>query len=400
MPKKKKTAKGRREPERRPANRVVLWLVGFLFLVGVSLAAFYFFRAQERPSQVPPAYEEAHIRPSRIQEYIGRIDRIVYEVLYRRGVVEKDILFTDVGRQIDDDDAWDFTEITVRFPDEAGRRLVQSELPSKIAELGPSVECWRDAEPSEGIAFRVYVRGRLTHRICLVIEGERPGPLYVKRLPKVAVIIDDMGYDLVLARAFASLGIPVTLSVLPMAPCTGDIAREAGRNGRELMLHLPMEPKGYPELNPGPGALLNSMEPREIRSLVIRHLNEVPEAGGVNNHMGSAFTEEGEKVEVFLEEIRKRDMFFVDSKTSARSVAYSAARRMGVPAACRSVFLDNEHSAKNIGIQIERLLGVARQRGEAVAIAHPFPETLKALKGEAERLKGEVEIVTVKELAR
>ncbi len=399
MPKKSKTTRGPGKPKRRPSNRTVFWFLGLLFLAGGSIAAFFFF-GQRGTSDAPPAFEEAHIRLPRIQEYIGRIDRAVYEVLYRRGIVEKDILFTDVGHRAENGESWDFTEVTIRLQDEAGLNLVRRELLSRIEELGPSVEYWRDAEPSNGIAFRVYARNRLTHRICLIIEEARPKPLIVKHLPKVAIIIDDLGYDLVLARAFASLEIPVTLSVLPMAPYTAEIVGEALRNGREIMLHLPMEPTGYPALNPGPGALLNSMEPEEIRRLVIRHLNEVPQAGGANNHMGSSFTEEGERVAVFLEEIRKRGMFFVDSKTSAHSVAYGLAKEMGVPAACRSVFLDNEHSEKNIGIQIERLLGVAKQRGEAIGIAHPFPETLKALKEVAGRLREEVEVVTVSELVR
>ncbi len=378
---------------------MIFWFAGLLFLTGGSLAALFFF-GQEGPSRTQPAYEEAHLRLPRIQEYMGRIDRTVYEVLYRRGVAEKDIRFTDVGHRTDNGDAWNFTEITIRFQDEAVLQLVLRELLSKIAELGPHVEACRDADPYEGIALSVYAQDRLTHRIRLVIEEPPPEPPLVKHLPRVAIIIDDLGYDLAMARAFASLDIPVTLSVLPMAPFTGDIARVAGRSGHELMLHLPMEPKGYPELNPGPGALLNSMEPEEIRRLVLRHLNEVPAATGVNNHMGSSFTEKDEKVAVFLEEIRKRGLFFVDSRTSAGSVAYSLARKMGVPSACRSVFLDNEQSSKDIGIQMERLLGVAKQHGEAVGIAHPFPETLTALKSEAGRLKGQVELVPVSELVR
>ena len=136
----------------------------------------------------------------------------------------------------------------------------------------------------------------------------------------------------------------------------------------------------------------------EIRALVERHLDEVHGVRGVNNHMGSSFTEREEKVGVVLEEVSKRGLYFVDSKTTARSVAYRLARRMGVPAATRNVFLDNDPTAGSIGIQMDRLLGVARHRGAAVGIAHPFPGTLKALKQEAEKLKGEVEVVEVSDL--
>lgn len=219
-------------------------------------------------------------------------------------------------------------------------------------------------------------------------------------LPKVAIIIDDLGYDLDVARAFMSLGIPLTLSILPMAPHTIDIAREAGRNGFELMIHVPMEPEGFPDLDPGPGALLNSMGPEEIRSLVLQHLDDVPDAKGVNNHMGSSFTERKDNVAALLEEVRNKGLYFVDSKTSAQSVAYITAREMGVPATSRDVFLDSEPSAAAISIQLERLLGLAKQRGEAVGIGHPFPETLKILERQAGRLKTEFQVVTVSELLR
>jgi hypothetical protein len=214
----------------------------------------------------------------------------------------------------------------------------------------------------------------------------------------VAIIIDDLGYDRALARAFASLEIPVSLAVLPMAPRTEDVAAEAGRMDRELMLHLPMEPKGYPELNPGPGALLNRMGPGEIRTLVDRHLDQLPGACGVNNHMGSSFTEHETQMTAVMEALRGRGLFFVDSKTTGRSMGYSLACRMGVPAVSRSVFLDNEPTSSAIGIQLERLLGIARHRGSALGIAHPFPGTLEALRGEAERLREAVEIVTVSDL--
>jgi len=400
MPKKKKTTKGRKGRKRRPGNSKVLWIVCFLFLGGVSFFAALFLPEQEGPPRTRLEYEEAHIEPSRIREYIGLIDHAVYEVLYKRRIVEKDIFFTDVGHRSNNGDIWDFTEITVRLPDDAGRRYVLSELLSEIEALGPPVECWMDAEPSSEIAFRVYVVNRITHRIRLVLSETPPFRHFSKHLPKVAIIIDDLGYDLDIARAFMSLGIPLTLSLLPMAPYTGDIAGEAGRNGFEVMIHVPMEPEGFPELDPGPGALLNSMGPEEIRSLVLQHLDDVPDAKGVNNHMGSSFTERQDKVAAFLEEVRKKGLYFVDSKTSAQSVAYFTAREMGVPATSRNVFLDSEPSAAAISIQLERLLGLAKQHGEAVGIGHPFPETLKILKRQAGRLKTEFQVVTVSELVR
>ena len=398
MSRKTKTTRNRSKRRRPQGRRIALWIAGCLFLAGGALAALFLFHEGGRTvPRVQPAYEEVHSRLPAVQEEIGRIDRAVYDVLYRRGIYESDILFTDVVHRVEGGDAWDFTEITVRLRDEEQRRRVGAELRSELKALEPRVTFQGDPEPSSEVGFRVLAGDRYTHRIRLVLP-EQTEPPPARRLPRVAIIIDDLGYDRGLAAAFASLDIPVTLAVLPMAPRTEDVAAEAGRKGRELMLHLPMEPKGYPELNPGPGALLNRMCREEIRALVVRHLDQVPGARGVNNHMGSSFTEHEPGVAAMLEELRRKGRFFVDSKTTGRSVAYPLARRMGVPAASRSVFLDNEPTARSIGIQVERLLGIARHRGTAVAIAHPFPGTLKALKGERERLRGAVEIVTVSEL--
>jgi uncharacterized protein len=363
-------------------------------------ALFFFFWGQGGSRGAQPVYEELHVQPSRLQKCIGRIDRAIHEVLHKGGVVEKDILFTDVEHRTEEGVSWDYTEIKVLFAGEPGRLLVEQELISEMGRLAPSVEFWRDAEASDGIAFRVYVLDRLTHRVVLVKKGSRHEPAPVERLPRVAIIIDDIGYDLEKARAFMSIDMPLTLAVLPMAPSTADIVGEARRKGVEIMLHLPMEPKGYPALNPGPGALLNSMGCQEIRKLLVRHLDEIPEARGVNNHMGSSFTEWDENMTVLMEEIGRRGLFFVDSRTSALSKGYSVARRMGVPAVSRNVFLDNKQSVEAISIQLERLLGVARRRGEAVGIAHPFPETLEVLRREAARLKRETRVLKVSELVK
>ena len=398
MSRKKKTTKKRSKRKRPQGSRMALWAAGCLFLSGGALAALFLYHEDRRTvARVQPAYEEVHSRLPAVQEEIARIDRAVYDLLYRRGIYESDILFTDVAHRVEDGDSWDFTEITVRLGDEEQRRRVGAKLRSELEALSPRVTFQAEAEPSGEIGYRVRAGDRYTHRIRLVLP-ERPEPPPARRMPRVAIIIDDLGYDCALAGAFASLDIPVTLSVLPMAPHTAEAAAAAGKNGRELMLHLPMEPKGYPELNPGPGALLNRMNGEEIRTLVARHLDQVPGARGVNNHMGSSFTEREGKVAVVLEEVRRKGLFFVDSKTTGRSVAYPLARKMGVPAASRSVFLDNDPTARSVGIQVERLLGIARHQGAAVAIAHPFPGTLKALRGEGERLQGAAEIVTVSEL--
>jgi polysaccharide deacetylase 2 family uncharacterized protein YibQ len=159
-----------------------------------------------------------------------------------------------------------------------------------------------------------------------------------------------------------------------------------------------MEPKNYPEFDPGPGALMVGMKDQEIRKTLRNHLARITGARGVNNHMGSLFTEKKKKMAVVMGELRKRGLFYVDSRTSSETVAFRAAKKAGVPVACRSVFLDNDLSARAMRFQMERLLGVARHGGRAVGIAHPHPETCKFLEKHAADLERKVRVVPVSEL--
>jgi len=213
--------------------------------------------------------------------------------------------------------------------------------------------------------------------------------------PKVAIIIDDLGYDASLAEGFMRLDLPLTLSILPFAPYTHSIAHRAREGGREVMLHLPMEPRTYPSINPGDGVLLVSMERAAILEVLDRDLGEIPFVEGVNNHMGSRFTEDREKMMVVLGELRRRGLYFVDSKTSRMSVAFDLARQMKIRTARRDVFLDNDLSEGTLKIQMDRLLTVARHKGHAIGIGHPHKETLWFLRRFQVGLEKEVEVVPV-----
>jgi hypothetical protein len=142
------------------------------------------------------------------------------------------------------------------------------------------------------------------------------------------------------------------------------------------------------------------MDAREIRGTMRRHLDEIPGIVGVNNHMGSCFTERRDKMKVVLTELKERRLFFVDSRTTRETVGYRLARQLGVPAAQRSVFLDNNLSRKAIRFQMERLLRIAKQEGCAIGIGHPHPDTFELLRDYGDRLEGEVEVVPASELVR
>jgi polysaccharide deacetylase 2 family uncharacterized protein YibQ len=160
-----------------------------------------------------------------------------------------------------------------------------------------------------------------------------------------------------------------------------------------------MEPKNYPALEPGPGALLLSMEEERILEVLEDDLKRVPGVHGVNNHMGSNFTEDRDKMRVVLTALKQKGLFYVDSRTTSGSVGYSLGREIGLPVAKRNVFLDNEVDYQAIAIQMERLLGIARHEGSAVGIGHPHPETIKVLKAYASAITEGFEMIRVSELA-
>lgn len=226
------------------------------------------------------------------------------------------------------------------------------------------------------------------------------GPRRGEPRPRIAIIIDDLGHNRELDLSLIDLNLPLSLAILPSAPFTDVVVREATRKGREILLHQPMEPRDYPCVNPGPGALLLSMNEREIRETLNRNLRQVSGAQGVNNHMGSSFTENRKMMSLVLRELKKRGLFYVDSRTTNGTVAFQQAKKMGVPAAERTLFLDNNANPEAIYRQIEHLLKVARRSGAAIGIGHPYSQTVEILRKHQDSLRREVEIVPVSEVVR
>ncbi|MCK7503137.1 MAG: divergent polysaccharide deacetylase family protein [Desulfobacterales bacterium] len=151
------------------------------------------------------------------------------------------------------------------------------------------------------------------------------------------------------------------------------------------MLHLPMEPVEYPEINPGPGTLLAAMPPDELLRVLEEDLRAVPHIRGVNNHMGSRLTARSEQLYQVFSVLKRRGLYFVDSRTTDETVCRPSARLFELPFAQRDVFLDHVHEPAAIRRQLRELVRIARLKGEAVAIGHPHPTTLAVLREEAPR---------------
>jgi len=221
----------------------------------------------------------------------------------------------------------------------------------------------------------------------------KPRPPEKKQLPLVAIIIDDLGYDKKIAENLSKLNAAITFSILPHSPFQDSIARLLKNQGLEIMLHLPMEPIEYPNVDPGPGTLLTSMSPDQLIRQLKENLNAVPHVKGVNNHMGSKMTTESNQMYQIFSILKKKNLYFVDSRTSAQTLCKPSARLLQIPFAQRDVFLDHLQEPQFIRKQVKELIRIARRNGYAVGIGHPHSITYKVLREMLPELKKAVQLV-------
>jgi uncharacterized protein len=228
---------------------------------------------------------------------------------------------------------------------------------------------------------------------------ESPVPSASPSGARLAIIIDDCGQWPDTERGFIALPVALTLSVLPHVRYGGDIARDARAAGKGVMLHLPMEPRSGAD--PGPGKITVAMDDDAIVKAVQDDLASVPLAAGVNNHEGSRATADDRVMRAVAGVLAQRRVFFIDSRTSAATVAERDASAAGVPTARRDVFLDDVAGVDATEAQLRHAAGLARTRGTAIAIGHPRPTTLAALTALLPELaKDGITLVLASELVR
>jgi polysaccharide deacetylase 2 family uncharacterized protein YibQ len=270
---------------------------------------------------------------------------------------------------------------------EQSRRQSVANLIQALDRVATSHNLTRDAETSSGALLRldyrsggvittsVHIVAPMTARVAVpafLRQGEKNGAA------RLAIVLDDLGNDRAAADAIFALPYPLTISVLPHHAHSVDIAEEAHRRGYEVMLHLPMQSVGNEmpeaqELHPG-------MPAEDIPVLFEQMMQSVPNASGVNNHQGSQATADPALMDELMPVLQKWNLFYVDSRTTAATVAYDTAQRFGVRSGFRNVpFLDDVAEVSAVRKQLDLALRGAKAKGEAIAIGHPHPATLQAL---------------------
>lgn len=217
----------------------------------------------------------------------------------------------------------------------------------------------------------------------------------LKDKPRVALIIDDMGLDVKHSHQTMDLPGPLTMSFMPYAKNLRAQTAYAISKGHELMVHIPMQPENT-KLDAGPKVLKVGQAPEQFLKILDSDLSAFGGYVGVNNHMGSKMTQDTEGMALLMEELKKRGLLFVDSKTISTSVAANEAKKAGVPYAVRNVFVDDEEAKGPIEGSLQHIEKLALSKGLAIAIAHPREETVKALKEWLPTLKDKgIEMVPV-----
>ena len=325
-------------------NRLILWL--FLFFSGIAI----FLLGREF---IPPAVD--YVSLSR------KIEQVINDYLTRRGLKGSDIIRISREEKKIGEDLIVTINKEIQLPPKTSLQEYQNGLTKILKNVGAKI--YRTEIKENKLYLDSGYRKRILSRLILSL----------KPTLKVAIVIDDLGYNRKKLDPFLELKIPLTFAILPQEAYSQSLAKELIAKNKEIILHLPLEPKNRKE-NPGKHVLLTRMSNGEIREKFNQNLNTVPGVIGVNNHMGSKFTEDEKKMHTLLNEINKKNLFFFDSYTSRKTKGEKIAKKIGLPYLKNQVFLDIKTDQANIEKKFVELLSLAKKNGYAIGIGHIHSE--------------------------
>ncbi|MBN1383477.1 MAG: divergent polysaccharide deacetylase family protein [Elusimicrobia bacterium] len=325
-----------------------------------------------------------HTKPKNLYKLSNKVDIKINSVLTSLGIGDENIIRHLRVEKKSETAKW--IEVIKTIKTEEKIPDIITEIKAKLKEYGVLVEFDKNYN-----VLLVSKNGSILNKV--FFSSLKPAKF------KAIIIIDDLGYRKDELTDFLALGIPLTYAILPFEKNSSYIAGELKKNNQEYFLHQPMEPEGYPKVNPGKAAILLDMPKEKIEKMVLKNLRNVDGVIGVNNHMGSAFTKNEKKMKEFLNIVKQKNIIFVDSYTSHKSVAYKTAISMGIPALQNEVFLDNEDNLEYILKQLSLFKKLIKRNGNCVAIGHIqkkyLPEALSKIIPEFQ--KEDIEFLTVSE---
>lgn len=419
MSRKKTTKKGRkRRSKGNDHKRVILIVCGFILILFTTI--YYLGHLKNR-------IEEGHISKRTetvdVESRVKELDKSISHTLFNLGITKGDIRESSVSVKKEGERSWTYKR----------RKFLVSKPGIDLDKFETELLQVVNSENTRGtvqksgneILFDIKVDELHTHRLIFDlggpgVESEKSASLkkisqekkktaspgeqefeevFSEDKPKVVIIVDDLGRDKESVDRFARISPHLTFAVLPNLPNSAYAAEIASRNNIDLLLHLPMEPKtisGYNADDAGEGVLMVGQTKEDILQSLEMNLSAVPNVIGINNHMGSKFTENHELMELVLKKLHSRGLFFIDSVTSPNSRGYPIAREIGMKTARRDYFLDDKKKGKEyVSQQLAKLVEKSEKDGVAIGICHPYPQTIEAFEEAIPKLGKRVEIVPV-----
>jgi len=360
-------------------------IVFLLLVLCFCVYAFYYVRPLSEPDK--PVYT----KPPKVLNYCPscrQANQLIRRYWQNLGVSEKDFKiltqkpFHKAGKK------WIYTEAEVSLPKEVDALQAAKDLALELKGFSPPFSFQIDKREEDRVSASIKVEDVLTHSLLLV-----------RKPPRLAIIIDDVGGNLETTRRFLDLGIPLTLSILPGLSHSKESEDLAHEYGYEVMLHLPMEPKGLAAHNPGKGAIATDMSEAEIYEIMTSHLSKFTHIKGVNNHMGSRATENEQVMRSVLNVLKPLGLYFIDSRTSSQSIAYKLAREMEIPSGKNALFIDHEPEADYCKDFIDEAIHRTKIDGSSIVIGHQRETTFQALREMSYRIQEEgISLVFVSDL--
>jgi len=419
--------------KKKKGGRVLLGTVSFIIIFALSLMALQFIN-----KKITRDSKKVRISEEELNEEIEKIDGKLNEIFSEIGLKKSEIVSKGTDRRKEGGISWKYKKVSIKTDQISKIEKFNDKFSnlSKLDLVGVEVNKKDNITSSSLYIYNLY-----THKIDFSLEIQKEiandiqsGNISIKdkalkipaktipkintkktnankefafleglkTKPKIAIIVDDLGINKESIDDLLKIPVNLNFAVLPNLPHSVYAAEKANNKGWDVLLHLPMEPKytsGYSGIDAGENTLLTGLPKTQILGLLEQNLSSLPYIKGVNNHMGSKFTESSELMSLVLKRMKEKGLFFIDSKTSSQSKGYIQAKRLGIKTAQRDIFLDNGKAGeKFVRARINELLKVSKKQGFAVGICHPYPETIKVLSEMLPKLNGYVEFISASEV--
>ena len=417
----KKIKDNRRGRSKKKKNRnswknQLLYTIGFLFLISIFIVCIGYLKNNFYYSiNDKEIAEKNRLDTYKLNSYIDKIDNLLIKVFFELEVSKSSIYEDKNYKREKEGISWNLNKKKIHLNSSITKDKLISIFNKNFDD--PQI-IYEVKQRNKAYTTEIRVKGLKSHDIVFLRQDfkedrdkltKRDGgsdsslSKHTKTF-RIVIIVDDLGGDKHSINKLINIPANLTFAVLPNLPYSKYNADVVTKSGKELILHLPMEPKlssGYDAQDAGEGVLLVGQTKQEIMNNLENSLNLFPNIVGVNNHMGSKFTESEELMKVVIQRLKKSELYFIDSLTSNKSTGYYLARSMGVETARRDIFLDSRNRGKEyFSNQFRSLVKKSRRNGYAIGICHPYPQTIEALTEEIRKLDGDVKIAFASEVVK